>query len=124
VYYKARYIERAKDIALNNGHQYHHAAILFRGRRIIKIGTNSEKTHPRFHRTYENGEEGSHIHAEMDVLRVAKPGDIITVMRWDSRGDITMSLPCRHCQQFIREAGIKLVIYSNWDGNFETMRTE
>ena len=88
------------------------------------MGTNSEKTHPRFQRIYDNGQEGSHIHAEMDVLRVAKPGDVITVVRWNAKGEMTMSMPCRHCKAFISEAGIKAVYYTNWDGKFMKMRIE
>jgi len=116
-----RHIEKAKKIGFNNGHAFHLAAILFRGKDIIKIGTNSTKTHPKYHRVYSNGDEGSHLHAEMSVLRFSKPGDVITVMRWNSKGELTMSMPCTYCQEFIKDAGIKTVIYSNWDGKFCVM---
>jgi deoxycytidylate deaminase len=109
-------------VALNNGHQFHIAAILFRGKYIVKVGTNSTKTHPKFVRVYNNGEIGYHLHAEMDVLRVSKPGDIITVIRWNALGNITMAKPCSHCMEFIRDAGIKKVIYSEWNSTFKAIK--
>lgn len=115
---------RAKNIALNNGHQFHLAAVLYRKNKVIKIGTNVKKTHPKFVRTYEDGSVQGHLHAEMDVLRYSKPGDKITVLRFSPRGDLTMAKPCRFCQKFIREYGISEVTYTNWDGKFVKMRLE
>ena len=39
---------RARSLALSNGRTYHIAAILRRNGRIVKIGENTSKTHPRF----------------------------------------------------------------------------
>ena len=72
---------RAKDLALSNGRTYHIAAILRRNGRIVKVGENTNKTHPRFKRQYADGSWASHMHAEMNVLRFAKPGDEIEVLR-------------------------------------------
>ena len=73
---------RAKNLALGNGRTYHIAAILRRNGRVVKIGENTSKTHPRFKRQYEDGTWASHMHAEMNVIRFAKPGDSIQVMRF------------------------------------------
>jgi deoxycytidylate deaminase len=112
---------KAKELAMNNGEDWHLAAILYRNRRVIKIGTNSSKTHPKFVRVYKNGEEGHQLHAEMSILRFAKPGDKMTVMRFDAKGELTMAKPCKHCESFLREAGIKEVTYSDWSGDYQTM---
>lgn len=121
MYYNDKHILKAKQIALNNNHDYHLAAMLYRKKKLVKIGKNSYKTHPRFLREYKNGKLGGHLHAEMDVLRYAEPGDVIVVARWKANGDVSMSKPCKYCEHFIREAGIEKVIYTDWDGDFRVM---
>ncbi len=111
-----------RDRALNNGRVYHLAAILKRGKRVVKIGENTYKTHPRFKRTYPDGTTGSHMHAEMNVLRFAKPGDTIEVIRFLKTGGQAMAKPCKYCMQHIREAGIKEGKYTNPDGEWECIK--
>tara|TARA_B100000131_G_scaffold312566_1_gene346807 strand:+ start:673 stop:1029 length:357 start_codon:yes stop_codon:yes gene_type:complete len=116
VYYKA------KILAINNGRTYHIAAILKRNGRVVRIGENTNKTHPRFKRQYSDGTWASHMHAEMNVLRFAKPGDEIEVVRF-SKCDhkLTMAKPCSLCMEQMKRAGIKSVRYTNWDGNWERL---
>lgn len=113
---------KAKETAMGNGEQYHVAAILRRKGRVVRIGTNSDKTHPRFMRKYRDGTWGCHMHAEMDVLRFAQPGDDIEVMRWiRSTGGLAMAKPCEHCQKHIIMSGIRRVTYTNEEGNWERL---
>jgi deoxycytidylate deaminase len=116
-------ITKAKCVAMNNGEPFHLAAMLWRGKSLVRIGTNQEKTHPYFHRKYKNG-SAHNLHAEMDVLRFAKPGDTIVVMRWSAKGELTMAKPCPYCHKFIKEAGITEVTYSDWDGEMKTLYME
>lgn len=112
----------AKTRALNNGRPYHLAALLKRKGRIVRIGINSSKTHPRFKRQYKDGTWAAHMHAEMDVLRFAEPGDDIEVMRFRKRLDtLAMARPCELCMSHIREAGIKTVRYTNERGEWVEM---
>jgi len=118
VYYEAR------DRALNNGRQYHLAAILRRKGKIIRMGVNNNKTHPKFKRQYKDGSWSAHLHAEMDVLRFAKPGDIIEVMRFrKGDGGFAMAKPCQFCQKHLRAAGIKKVRFTNEQGEWEEWLT-
>ena len=111
---------RAEQLAINNGRPYHLAAILRRNGRVVKIGENTNKTHPRFKRQYSDGTWGSHMHAEMNVLRFAQPGDEIEVMRFTKcNHDLTMAKPCDICMEEMRKAGIKRVKYTNWNGDWE-----
>ena len=111
---------RAKNLALNNGRDYHVVAILRRKGCVIKIGENTDKTHPRFKRQYDDGTWASHMHAEMNVLRFSRPGDEIEVIRFEKRSHRkTMARPCRYCMDAIIRAGIKRVRYTNWDGEWE-----
>jgi deoxycytidylate deaminase len=114
---------QAKNLALSNGRTYHIAAILRRNGRVIKIGENTSKTHPRFKRQYEDGSWASHMHAEMNVLRFAQPGDEIEIIRFKKcNHEFSMAKPCSLCEDALRKAGIKKVRYTNWDGEWEEMR--
>jgi deoxycytidylate deaminase len=116
VYYKA------KTIAMNNGQPYHLACILKRGKSMLRIGTNSYKTHPRFGRKFKSGpKEVFTLHAEMDVLRFAQPGDDIIVLRFRADGSLAMAKPCIDCQKIIEEESIRRVYYSNSDGDIIRM---
>jgi deoxycytidylate deaminase len=113
---------KAQQKALNNGRLYHVAAILRRNNRVVRIGINSSKTHPKYKRLYPDGTWGSHMHAEMDVLRFAQPGDDLEVMRFKKSGDgVTMAKPCRHCQDFIRQSQIRKVRFTNASGQWEEL---
>jgi deoxycytidylate deaminase len=113
---------RAKNLALSNGRTYHVAAILRRRGDVIKIGENTDKTHPRFKRQYADGSWASHMHAEMNVLRFAQPGDELEVIRFRKCShEWTMARPCSLCIDQIRKSGIKKVKYTNWDGEWEEL---
>jgi len=113
---------RAKSLALGNGRAYHIVAILKRSGRVVKIGENTDKTHPRFKRQYEDGTWASHMHAEMNVLRFARPGDTIEVMRFKKCDNTpSMAKPCKWCMTAIKEAGIKKIKYTNWRGEWEIL---
>ena len=108
---------RAKNLALSNGRSYHLAAILKRRGKVVKIGENTYKTHPRFKRQYADGSWASHMHAEMNVLRFAQEGDELEVMRWrKSDNSFAMAKPCRYCMQHITESGISKVTYTDASG--------
>jgi len=116
VYYKA------KKLALNNGRPFHLAAVLRRKGKVIKIGENTDKTHPRFQRTFDDGDSAANMHAEMNVLRFAQPGDVVEVMRFSKcNHELTMAKPCRHCMEHLRQSGISEVRYTNWEGDWETI---
>ena len=106
----------ARDAAMSNGHQYHVAAVLTRNRKVVRVGTNTMKTHPRFIRMYPDGSHAAHMHAEMDVLRFAQPGDELEVMRFRKDGSLAMSKPCRFCQLHILASGIRRVFYTDEHG--------
>jgi len=114
---------RAKELAVNNGRTFHLAAILRRNGGVVRIGENTDKTHPRFKRQYTDGTWASHMHAEMNVLRFAKPGDTIEVIRFSKCGHHwTMAKPCRLCMAAMRDAGIIKVRYTNWEGEWEEIK--
>lgn len=106
-------------MAMNNGMPFHLAAILKRGKSTIRIGINQDKTNPRFVRFYKDGHSCSSLHAEMDAIIAAKPGDKLIIIRWNKGGEITMSRPCNHCMKHIINSGIDEIVYSVWNGSFQ-----
>jgi len=108
-------------MALSNGEDFHLAAFLKRSKSLIRIGVNRNVSHARFIRV-EDGEVLSFLHAEMDALIAARPGDTLVVVRWTKGGEVSMSRPCEHCQRFIAKAGITRVIYSGWNGDYFSER--
>ncbi len=113
---------KAKQLAVNNGRTFHIAAILRRKGKVVRIGENTNKTHPRFRRQYEDGEWAANMHAEMNVLRFAQPGDIVEVMRFSKCShELTMAKPCPLCMKHLKESGISKVRYTNWQGDWETI---
>jgi deoxycytidylate deaminase len=113
---------RAMSLALSNGRIYHLAAILRRNGRVIRIGVNSDKTHPRFVREYNDGTSAANMHAEMDALRFSEPGDELEVMRFrKSDNKYAIAKPCSFCMKHIKSAGIKKVTYTDENGEWVEM---
>ena len=117
------YLDKARDIALNNEHNFHLVAWAKRGSSVV-YGTNSFRCSTKFERIHPDGTRGFHLHAEMDLLRKFKPGTIseITVVRFSKDGCVTMSKPCPYCERFIKRHGVKKVNYTNWDGSWDVLR--
>ena len=113
---------QARSKALNNGRKYHLCAILRRKGRVIAIGENTNKTHPRFERTYPDGNISAHMHAEMNVLRFAKSGDELEVMRFRNNDTLAMAKPCNYCMHYIKELNIKKVRYTDDAGCWKEIK--
>lgn len=115
VYYEA------KDRALRNGDIFHLAAFTKEG----KIGVNRQsRSTAKFRKRYSNSRETYHeIHAEVDLVIHCKViPERINVVRFFKDGTPTMAKPCIHCQNFLRQKGVKRVRYTNWKGEWEEMR--
>ena len=110
--------KRARDMALSNGQKYHVACILYRKRKPIYIGVNSNKEDLRFIRRVPDGSLISTLHAEMDALRFAQEGDHLEIIRFLKDGSMTMARPCRYCQRHISKSKVSRVSYTNWEGAF------
>jgi hypothetical protein len=115
VYYKAETRARA------NGQSYHIAAVLYRGKHVVRIGVNSSKTHPQYGRSYSDGSWSWCMHAEMDALRFYQPGDTLEVMRFLPGGGFGMSKPCPLCVEVMRKKGLRKVRYTNRHGEWAVM---
>jgi len=114
-----RFFDLARKISKLSNHERHKlGAVIIRGSKIVSIGVNNLKTHPRSTHPY------SSLHAEMAAVVSAKQ-DLnkceIYVYRETKEGIPAMARPCVYCFPFIQEAGLKFVHYSI-DGNYKTER--
>lgn len=59
----------------------------------------------------------------MDLIRKFEPGSLneISVVRFTKDGEVTMSKPCKYCQVFLREHGVKKVKYTDWSGEIKIL---
>ena len=112
----------AENTSPDPGQYFHVVAILKRNNTIIKIGTNVGKTNPRMGRRFKDNKVNYTLHAEMNVLRFARPGDVIYVYRFLKNGTPSMAKPCAHCHALIKKTGISKVYYTDWDGQMRKYR--
>ncbi len=90
-------------------HAHRHAAVVYRGGAVVSTGTNHDE-----------------VHAEVQALRKLWPdhrrGTTVVSIRMTRGGRIAMAKPCPMCESYMKEWGVKKVIYSNAMGQMETMR--
>ena len=121
----SRLIDIAKALYHQNLRCFHVTFILKKGK-ILSIGTNSSKTHPRNTRLNYRGQDGSDLryqigtHAELSaVLRYGAEdcSDCIFVnIRVDKNGQLLYSHPCAGCSSLMRQIGFKKFYYSTVNG--------
>lgn len=95
------------------------------GKTVI-IGRNSNRHHKSFKRNYTNGNSYT-AHAETDLIVrcIAITGKVprkIQVIRLLADGTVSIAKPCKYCQKFLKNAGVKIVNYSNEKGEIVTMK--
>jgi deoxycytidylate deaminase len=92
-------------------------AVLFKGKKLVAAKSNSYKTHPLLS-PYTNY---PCLHAESYALIShgldnCEGLDLLAVRVRKSDGELVMAMPCKVCQEVIKEAGIRHVYYTNWKG--------
>lgn len=117
MYYEAR------ERALKSGGLFHLAAFTRNDRNRIGVNRHG-KNSAKYFRRYKNSRDTFHeVHAEVDlILKLREVPDKIHVVRFFKDGTPTMARPCIHCQNFLKHKGVKVVRYTNWDGEWEELR--
>lgn len=112
-----RFLNLALKIAGQSQHKFPIGAVITIGNRILSIGINKYKTHPKQLNNYSNSvdKHGTSIHAELAaILSYPKlKGSTIYVARLLYGGSFGLSKPCRSCQNLIEIAGIKKIVYND-----------
>jgi deoxycytidylate deaminase len=92
----------------SNHKQHKHAVMIFRGGALVATGYNHED-----------------IHAEQVALGKLWPdhrvGTRVVSIRLRKNGELGMAKPCPKCEVMLREAGVKSVMFSNYEGQMEKM---
>ena len=112
-----RYFELAKRMARKSNHyQYKLGCVIVNRGRIVGIGINKLKTHPRSWHDY------SMIHAELDAILSVPVADLkdatVYVYRQTKAGELALAKPCRTCQKMLRDCNIRKVCYTT-DGGYD-----
>lgn len=112
-------------------HRCRHFSFVFDANRLVSVGLNSRKTHPRNLLYSYKGRDDVDIspmvgtHSEMSaVLRMDEDdcrGLKMVNVRVNRRGNFDHSRPCRGCVDMIRRLGFREVFYTDGDGSFVSM---
>jgi len=113
-----RWLELARHIASTVDRDRAHISLIVRKNRLISVGTNNWKTHPK---TAEYGYMYPYLHSELDAYRKIKaPLDRLTLLnfRISTTGKLGMSRPCKFCMPWCSEI-FDRIVFSNDKGEFE-----
>lgn len=121
----SKILKRTIDIAkvmcpLNTEHRCSHIAFLIRCGKIVHIGTNSCKSHPKtLEYDYKNHQLVG-LHAELSVCMKSGKEDLrdfkMVVIRFNRNNKMANSKPCCGCQSVIKQFNVGEVWYSNSHG--------
>lgn len=100
--------------------RYRIGASLFIGKRLVSIGWNQNKTHPKTNSIFR------WQHAELNCLVGTSKIDLykatMFVVRINNKGQYKVSKPCKECMSFIMASGIKKVWFINRASKKELIR--
>lgn len=104
-----------------SAHRCRHFSFILDGNRILKIGFNRSKTHPRnlqYHYYNKRGEfmaDQVGVHSEMDAVIKLGFSDCsgLTLIntRIDRNGMLAMSRPCQGCTHMLMQLNFKNIFY-------------
>ena len=126
---KQRYIDLAARIAMQTDFkEYKHGAVLVRGGTVLNTSCNKNKYKAWANRFRDSKKQRGHatVHAEIGAIlgldRSITEGATIYVVRVGRDGCLRNSKPCPMCEAAMQFVGVKKVVYSNENGEIESMR--
>lgn len=109
------FLQLARKESVRSNHRRHKlGCVLVRGSRVLGLGHNMLKTHPKSPHEFKS------IHAEfMAVLNSGTDlkGATAYIFRQQKNGTPAISRPCEDCWRYLMECGVKEVVYS-FEGSF------
>lgn len=111
------YLKMAYPICLEIPRQKKHVSIILHKNRVISVGTNSFKTHPKAKEIgYHYEEMHSELEAYQRVPRKFKSKKLVLLnCRFNRFGDLRMSRPCELCLPWCKEI-FNEIYYTNDEG--------
>jgi len=124
---KRRYIELAMRVAEQSDFkEYRHGAVLVRGGSVINTSCNKNKYRSWGNRFRKRQIGHATHHAELGCVlgldRSITEGATMYVVRIGKSGVLRNSKPCPMCEAALVYVGIKKVVYSDENGNIQSMR--
>ena len=118
--------ELAKVMGLKSTSRFRLGAVLAKKNRVISTGYNDmRKTHTIMQKYNRDKTWAPGLHAEVDacigVPAAEMDGADLYVVRILKSGHLAMARPCRICQRFILDVGIRRVYYSFSDEGWEEL---
>ena len=107
----------ARTMAEKSISRFRLGAVLAKKNQVISTGYNDmSKTHTLMQKYNRNKSWAPGLHAEVDACIGVPWADLygadLYVVRILKNGDLAISRPCRICQRFITDVGIRRVYYS------------
>lgn len=114
---KRKFFDLAAKVARLSEHpQFRMGAVLVSGNRVLSVGVNKNKTHPKSNNIWRT------IHAELDCAFGVDADDLhgttLYVARIKKDGSFGISRPCAFCACFLRDSGIRRVYYCDGENTF------
>lgn len=103
-------LRRAIKLSEKARHKAHrHAALVYKSGALVSQGVNHDE-----------------VHAEVGALKKLWPSErkdtTVVSVRMTRGGRLGIAKPCPECERYMKENGVKKVIYSDEDGQMVTMR--
>jgi len=121
-----RFLDNLKKVSrdtLANKYRCNHIAFIFKGKKILSVGRNSNKTHPKIAKFKYHS--FSRVHAELSACIRLGEEDCskysIAVLRIDRNGKFNQSCPCEGCKSIINQLGFKKVFYTDENGQWNQL---
>lgn len=107
---KLNFFKLAKRASKKSNHHTHHiGAVIVKGNRIVSIGYNQLKTHPKSYHDW------GYLHAEtkalLDAPRHLLRGSTIYLYRETKTGE-ALSKPCWYCERMLKDYGVTTVYFT------------
>ena len=124
---KRRYVELAMRVAAQSDFkEYRHGAVLVRGGSVVNTSCNKNKYRSWGNRFRRRQIGHATHHAELGCVlgldRSITEGATMYVVRIGKSGVLRNSKPCPMCEAALEYVGIKKVIYSDENGEIQSMR--
>ena len=105
-----RFLQQAKKIANLSNERFKVGAIVTKGNRILGLGVNVNKTHPKSNGRFKtlHAEHSAILDAGLNELQ----GSTVYVFRSTKDTLPANSKPCPSCYKLLKEAGVKEVYFS------------
>lgn len=109
-------IQAVKAATYSDLYSYKVGAALFRGSKLIALGWNSKKSHPR-----NISKAGFSQHAEFYVFtglhKHSIQGCDLYIARITKKGKVSIAKPCVDCQNYLMTLGLHRVFYTDRQGD-------